>query len=163
MIAYNSKTVFIKGKIRLKAGSWIDLNYETPLSSMKEHAFRVGYHLAAGRFRSLNNHSIQDLETWNDADEVASQTISKNIIGKNVDEIAQMGDDAQLFAGAMLALSAEPNREYYKAINDTLSAALEQSFWNDDIWGNKLWHPMANQQLEKSIPKEIITEVPTTY
>jgi hypothetical protein len=158
---YDPTHVTIHGKVRIKAGAWVDMeSHEIDLSIMGEHAYRVGYHIAAARLRSLRDHSIQDLETWNDADEAAAKRVSENIRkpGNNINE---MGDDAQLFAGAMLAVSAHP--EEYLSINETLRKALEQSFWDDEIWGHKVWHPIANPGLERKIPDNIITEMQSSF
>jgi hypothetical protein len=158
---YNPTHVSIHGKIRIKAGAWVDMeSRKIDLSIMGEHAYRVGYHIAAARLRSLNDHSIQDLETWNDADEAAAKTVSENIL-KSGNRIFEMGDDAQLFAGAMLAISAHPDE--YISINETLRKALELSFWDDEIWGHKVWHPIASPRLETKIPDNIITEMQSSF
>jgi hypothetical protein len=158
---YDRTSVRIRGYIRLKAGCWIDMDnsqYILGIDAMCEHARRVGYYIATAKLRSLNGHSIQDLETWDDADEQVARNVQKNI---NENDLHVLGDDAQLFAGALLALCTNPSK--YKPINKKLSNALEQSFWDDDIWGNKLWHPIANQESEKAIPDQLRTEMPHSF
>jgi hypothetical protein len=104
------------------------------LSDAAAAARKVGKMLATDKFAALNNHCIQDIETWDDADETAAQAIcTKALAGQT---IVRAGDDAQLLAGVTLALLQKP--ELYDAATKLLNAALDDSFDQDPIWGSTL-------------------------
>ena len=52
------------------------------------------------------------------------------------------GDDAQLVAGAILALFKKPESYFYDSINQGLVVCLNDSFTDDPIWGKESWHPI---------------------
>jgi hypothetical protein len=101
------------------------------MADAAQAARRVGRLIATKTFESLNNHSIQDIETWDDADEQTAAAIAANVAaGKS---IVEAGDDAQLLAGATMALIDDPTK--YDSATTLLNAALDESFNNDPIWG----------------------------
>ena len=104
------------------------------LSDAVEAARKVGKMLATEKFAALNNHCIQDIETWDDSDEVAAQDVCARVLAGN--SIVRTGDDAQLLAGVTLALLQKP--ELYDAATKLLNAALDDSFDQDPIWGSTL-------------------------
>ncbi len=104
------------------------------LSDAVEAARKVGKMLATDRFAALNNHCIQDIETWDDADEKAAQAVCTRVLAGQT--IVRVGDDAQLLAGVTLALLQQP--ELYDAATKLLNAALDDSFDQDPIWGSTL-------------------------
>jgi len=106
------------------------------LSDAAEAARKVGGLLAGGKFEKLNGHCIQDIETWDDADEAAAQAIASRVLSQQ--SIVAHGDDAQLLAGATLALLQKPS--LYDAATSLLNAALDDSFIRDPIWGATLPH-----------------------
>ena len=104
------------------------------LSDAVEAARKVGKMLATEKFAALNNHCIQDIETWDDSDEAAAQDVCARVLAGN--SIVRTGDDAQLLAGVTLALLQKP--ELYDAATKLLNAALDDSFDQDPIWGSTL-------------------------
>ena len=106
------------------------------LSDAAEAARKVGALLAGGKFEKLNGHCIQDIETWDDADEAAAQAIASRVLSQQ--SIVAHGDDAQLLAGTMLALLQKP--ALYNSATALLNAALDDSFLRDPIWGATLPH-----------------------
>ena len=102
-----------------------------PLAAMAQSAKTVGRIIATERLNSLAGHSIQDIETWDDADEAAAQTVQGAITeGKS---IVALGDDAQLLAGTTMALFDDATN--YAAITKGLNAALDDSFARDPVFG----------------------------
>lgn len=104
------------------------------LSDAVEAARKVGKMLVTETFAALNDHSIQDIETWDDADEAAAQKVCDKVLAGQT--IVRVGDDAQLLAGVTLALLQEPG--LYAAATKLLNAALDDSFDQDPIWGSTL-------------------------
>jgi orotate phosphoribosyltransferase len=104
------------------------------LSDAAAAARRVGKMLATDKFARLNNHSIQDIETWDDADEDIAQDICAKVLAGQ--SIVASGDDAQLLAGVTMALLQKP--ELYKVATKSLEEALDDSFDRDPIWGATL-------------------------
>ena len=101
-----------------------------PLPVMAAAARAVGTHLATARLDALGGASIQDIETWDDADDAAAAAIAA---AAATGPIVAMGDDAQLLAGATLALLRTPSA--YPQITAQLAAALDDSFTRDPIFG----------------------------
>ena len=73
-----------------------------PLSDAADAARQVGRMIATQHVQTLNDRCIQDIETWDDADEAAAQAIAARLLQRQ--SIVGHGDDAQLLAGATLAL-----------------------------------------------------------
>ena len=102
-----------------------------PLADMAKAAQAVGGFIATAKLDALEGHSIQDIETWDDADEAAAQTVfeaahsGKSLIG--------LGDDAQLLAGTTMAFLE--NAGAYDAITGALNDALDDSFLRDPVFG----------------------------
>ena len=102
-----------------------------PLGAMAKAAQAVGGFIATGKLNALQGHSIQEIETWDDADEAAAQNIfqaakaNKSLIG--------FGDDAQLLAGTTMAFLDDAAA--YDAITSLLNDALDDSFARDPVFG----------------------------
>ena len=102
-----------------------------PLTSMAKAAQAVGGYIATAKLNALQGHSIQDIETWDDDDEAAAQTVfeaakaGKSLIG--------LGDDAQLLAGTTMAFYDDAGN--YDAITSALNDALDDSFVRDPVFG----------------------------
>ena len=106
-----------------------------PLTVMQNAARRVGSFIATATLSSLGRHSIQDLETWDDADEETALRIA-DAIGRGA-SITNSGDDAQMLAGMTLALFS--NASLYQSATQLINDALTSSFSHDPIFG--LPHP----------------------
>jgi hypothetical protein len=101
------------------------------MADAAQAAREVGKLIATKQLAALNDHTIQHVETWDDADEETAAAVAANIAaGKS---IVAVGDDAQLLAGATMALLADPSK--YDSATTLLNAALDDSFNNDPIWG----------------------------
>jgi hypothetical protein len=124
--------VRLEGLVGISHDDWIPIKTSMPLSVAAKAARRVGKLIATKKLKALKNHSIQDIETWDDADEETAQAIAGQIL-KN-QSIVGRGDDAQLLAGATLALLKRPNR--YDATRSLLNDALDDSYRRDPIWGS---------------------------
>ena len=148
-----AKTVELEGIVPLNNRSGIRLNTSLPLADMQAAARRVGAFIVTTQLKALGGHCIQDLETWDDADEQTAQTIAQTIAAGK--PIVAAGDDAQLLAGTMLALLK--NASKYTAATKALSDALDESYANDPTWGTPqrdlLW-----LQGETAIDKSILTD-----
>jgi hypothetical protein len=100
---------------------------------MQTLARRIGQYIATVKLKSLNGHSLSDLETWDDSDEETACRIAGSLADKK--PVAGMGDDAHLLAGGMLAFYENPTPKLYKSINRRLGEALDLSYECDPIWG----------------------------
>jgi len=100
------------------------------LEEMKANAQLVGKYIATEQLEALANHSIQDIETWDDADELIAQQIAEAL--QNGASVVNMGDEAQLLAGATLAVIADP--EKYAVVNERLAEALDRRYELDPKW-----------------------------
>jgi len=101
-----------------------------PLPVMASAARAVGAYIATAELDALGGSSIQDIETWDDADDEAAAGIAA---AAPAGPIVALGDDAQLLAGTTLALLRAPSA--YAAITAQLAAALDDSFARDPIFG----------------------------
>jgi hypothetical protein len=111
-----------------------------PLDVMRDAARRVGGFIANAKLDALAGHSVQEIETWDDPDEAAAQQIAAQLA--NNDSIVELGDDAQLLAGATLALLANPDP--YDDVTARLNEALDSSYGHDPIWGPAQPDPIIN-------------------
>ncbi|HET9258018.1 MAG TPA: hypothetical protein VFO16_22845 [Pseudonocardiaceae bacterium] len=123
--------VHIQGLLPVGPGVALPVNVPLPLELMRSAAERVGALIATGTFTALGGHSIQDLETWDDADEDTALRIAEGM--KAGTSVAHQGDDAALLAGATLAAFDQPGS--YDTITARLNEALDASFATDPIWG----------------------------
>jgi hypothetical protein len=101
-----------------------------PLSSMAAAARQVGKYIATTKLEALDGHSIQDIETWDDSDDDAARAIANAAASGS---IVGLGDDAQLLAGATVALLYAPTK--YDDITLRLNAALDDSYQRDPVFG----------------------------
>jgi hypothetical protein len=151
-------SIELRGVLLLDNGGGIRINTSLPLADMQAAARRVGSFIATARLEALENHSIQDLETWDDADEQTARTIASAIAAGKT--IVGAGDDAQLLAGTMLALLKDAGR--YEAATEALNQALDESFANDPIWGSPrrdlLWL-RGDTAIDESILSEHFVEI----
>ncbi len=75
LVAGGATEIGVRGLI----GSF-DIDTTMKLSDAAEAARQVGKLIAGGTFAKLNNHCIQDIETWDDADEAAAQAIAARVL-----------------------------------------------------------------------------------
>lgn len=130
ILAPDATSVDIAGYLLLGPGVRIPVQESVPLADMQKVARQVGAYIATARLEALSNHSIQDIETWDDPDEQTAQQISEGM--KNNQSVAGLGDDAQLLAGVTLALLDRPN--LYAQVSQRLEEALDLSFSRDPFW-----------------------------
>src|SRR5205807_8619572 len=137
LCAQGADTVEIHGEIIIDSLP-IPVNIERSLEDMQKSARLVGAFIATTTLQALANHSIQDIETWDDADESVAQRIATAF--RNRVSVVNKGDDAQLLAGATLAVLAQPS--LYDSVTEDLAKALDYSFAHDPIWGPPKPHPV---------------------
>lgn len=134
LVAVGVTEVGMHGSVKIEGFEAIDPKTNMKLSDAADAARKVGKMLVTETFAKLNNHCIQDIETWDDADEAIAQDVCARVLaGKS---IVRTGDDAQLLAGVTLALLQKPG--LYDAATRLLNAALDDSFDRDPIWGATL-------------------------
>ena len=125
-----AQDVQILGHIPLNENSATEIRARIPMAYAAGTARRAGRYIATHKLHALNGRSIQDIETWDDGDEAHAQKIKSNMIAQQ--SVAGMGDDAQLLAGATLALLEQP--ELYDSVTSGLSDGLDESFRADPVW-----------------------------
>lgn len=140
--AGGKKTLQICGCVEAPDESWKLLEYRArdskgkdtslELTEMAEAAFRVGQCIAETELTKYQG-SVQKYETWDNDDEDTAEAIKKTLAhGGYIDN---MGDDAHLLAGSLLAAFEKPNLLMYREINQALAKALMASFARDRFWG----------------------------
>jgi hypothetical protein len=134
LVGFGVTEIGLRGRVTIDGDNKVDVHADMKLSDAAAAARRVGKMLATDKFARLNNHSVQDIETWDDADEDIAQDICDKVLaGKS---IVASGDDAQLLAGVTMALLQKP--DLYKVATKSLEEALDDSFDRDPIWGATL-------------------------
>ncbi len=130
LIAGGVNTIHVEGKVNLGSGKRLAVKDDIPLLQAADAARKVGRLIATHQFKALNGRSIQDIETWDDADEAAAQAIAARLAQRQ--SVVGLGDDAQLLAGATLALLRDA--KLYDDVQTRLNEALDDSFRTDPIW-----------------------------
>jgi hypothetical protein len=129
------------GRVELERDHWVDLSKASvPLAEACESARRVGAYLATVRLRAFGGRSVQEIETWSAADSDVAARVAAAFRARESDRVQVMGDDAQLLAGATLALLEDPAA--YSDVNQMLADALTASFETDPVVGFPLYHRM---------------------
>lgn len=124
--------VVITGPARVGRNKAV-IDARVPLGKMQQAARRVGKYIATVKLKALDNHAIQDIETWDDADEMRARSVRRALTARK--RIVALGDDAQLLAGAAMYLLDHPN--HYARVAKALADALDHSFDTDPIWGRR--------------------------
>jgi hypothetical protein len=123
----------LAGRVSPDGRTLVPVQVNVPIGPMQDAAEQAGQFIATAQLQALTGHSIQEIETWDDNDETVSQHVAQ-LLGGAQSVVAQ-GDDAQLLAGATLALLAAPDT--YTALSGLLNDGLDDSFARDPIW-----HPL---------------------
>ena len=129
----NGAVITLSGKRPGPDGQARRIEAAAPLAPMQQAARAVGRHIATARLAALGGHGIQDIESWDDADEAAVEAIRAALAAGRA--VAHMGDDAQLLAAATLAVIDDPPA--YGRITDLLNDALDASFSTDPLWSKR--------------------------
>jgi hypothetical protein len=149
LCAPGASKIDIAGNLLLGPGTRVPVQASFPMADMQDAAFRAGAFIATARFNALSQHSIQDIETWSDLDEQTAQSIA-TAMAKNT-SVAGLGDDAQLLAGANIAIFADP--ALYDQATQLLNLALDESFANDPFWIK----PQADRAFFRTVSMDLIT------
>lgn len=106
--------VRIRGRVEVERDRWVDIDRKTSAAELVQAARRVGAFIVTTRMPAFGGRSVQDLETWDADDERITTVIRDQLLRLTADDdpmaVAHLGDDAQLLAGATLALLADPTR-----------------------------------------------------
>jgi len=131
LCAQGATQITINGAIEIDRDHWLTLkNFAAPLDQMAETAKKVGAFIATAQLQALNGHTIQEIETWDDSDESTAAAIATAMRGNQ--SVVNQGDDAQLLAGATMALLKQPT--LYDQVTRLLNDSLDASFAGDPIW-----------------------------
>ncbi len=149
--------VNICGKIQFKPGRWVTVGvglsrFPIDRSEMQQHAFDVGRLIATTSLDAFNGNTLLDLEVWDDSDEGVAEQIRQELKTNynKKDAVTEMGDDAHLLAGSLLALFDDPT--HYGDLNKRLEDALDASFDGDPVWGTPAWHPISGLAQGSNVP-----------
>ncbi len=129
--AAGAKQITLQGLVEVSHDHWTSVDTAIPLNEAALAARQVGKLIATHKFEALENHSIQDIETWDDSDEDTAAAIAAKILDQQ--SIVAAGDDAQLLAGATMAMLKRP--DLYDTATKLLVDALDDSYRRDPIWG----------------------------
>jgi hypothetical protein len=107
------------------------LNWLVPAAVMQQSAEMVGRYIASAHLKSLNGHTIQDIETWDDADERMAMACGRWIVGGAA--LPDAADPSHLIVGATYSALLAP--EGYERWNTSLCRALDALSKRDPVWG----------------------------
>lgn len=122
--------IHVTGVIADGPGRHIPVELTIPMPVMQEAARKVGAFVATSKLNALSGKSIQDIETWDNDDESTANRIAARFASEQ--SAAGAGDDAQILAGANLALFESPSD--YEKITRAVEEALDVSFLQDPYW-----------------------------
>lgn len=72
--------VLIRGRVAVERDRWVALDLSLPLQEAAESARRVGAYIASAHLGAFGNRTIQDVETWDEADELTARTIARALL-----------------------------------------------------------------------------------
>jgi hypothetical protein len=134
LAAAGADAIGLDGAARSYAGKVIDFHARSfAIGDMQAAARKVGAYVATARLAALGGRSVQDLETWDDADDSAALSIAAKLLRD--ESVLGAGDDAQLLAGLTLALIQHPDDATYTSATRLINLALDDSFARDPYWG----------------------------
>jgi len=131
LAAGDRDTVSIQGHLPLHGRSKVPVQVEMPLALMQFSATLVGSYIAAVPLHALGGNTIQQIETWDDLDEMIAYRMAEGLRNKACPY--QLGDPAHLLAGATLACVADPSS--YNSITTELEKGLDIAAEGDPLWG----------------------------
>ena len=151
LVAGGANAIQLDGIVNLGPGTRVPVKANIPMPAAADAARKVGHMIATRKFKALNDHSIQDIETWDDDDEAAAEAIAARVLQQQ--PIAGHGDDAQLLAGVTLALLQDP--ALYDHAQSLLNDALDDSYCTDPIWRDPIaGHAFARHGFERPAGKK---------
>lgn len=121
----------VQGQVKITHTNWRMLDETIPMADAADAARRVGNFLVTTKLKALGGHSIQEVETWDDADEAAALDAAARVVANKC--LIGAGDDAQLMAGCNIAIFGQP--DLYKQMNTLLEEGLSESYDRDPLWG----------------------------
>lgn len=130
-LANGATTIELTGQATGITGKSMNFQQSYPLDLMQSAARKVGAMIATTPLAALGDHSIQDIETWDDGDENTAVRIAGRLQANF--PVVSAGDDAQLLAGLTLAAQRQPGK--YASFTKLIVDALDNSFANDPVWG----------------------------
>jgi hypothetical protein len=132
--AEGADAIELEGMARSYAGRVIDFGTRSiAIADMQAAARKVGAYIATTKLHALGGRSIQDIETWDDADDQVALSIGAKLLHDQ--PVIGAGDDAQLLAGLTMALMQRPDDASYTSATELINLALDDSFAKDPYWG----------------------------
>jgi hypothetical protein len=135
---HGNTEIKVQGQVKITHANWRMLDETIPMADAADAARRVGAFLVTTKLKALGNHSIQDVETWDDVDEAAAQDAAARVVANKC--LIGAGDDAQLLAGCNIAIFSQPG--LYKQMSTLLEEGLNESYNRDPLWGSVKPHLM---------------------
>lgn len=154
-------TLAVQGRVEVERDRWVDIEkLDVKLDEFTAAARRVGAFIATAPLQAFDGHTVQEIETWDADDEHVTAIIADTFIRNagNVQAVKNLGDDAQLLAGATLALLKDPT--LYDQINSALAGALDESHRRDSIMGFAFAHPMFELEIDPAPPVVLQESLP---
>jgi nucleoside phosphorylase len=131
MLAPEARVVGLTGYARVPSGESMSFDGSLPIATLQESARAIGGMIASVRLAALDGRAIQEIETWDDADENAAVTMAGRL-GCGT-RITGLGDDAQIIAALTIAALRAP--EDYELVTELANQGLDESFYADPYWG----------------------------
>lgn len=148
LCAGGATTVKLQGLLTQRGGTGTAVQQELPLPQMLDAARQAGAFIATVPLRALDGRSLQMIEGWDDAAELAAEQIRSSFGAGG--SVVGMGDVGRLLAGATLALMDDPAQ--YPSINARLVEALDALVQLDRTWGKPVPHPLGRLGLTRPAP-----------
>lgn len=89
------RKVVIRGRVEVGRDRWVPLDLRLDVAEAAESARRVGAYIASTRLGALNNRTIQDVETWDDADEAFALKIRDALLAPPLIHPAEADEEAR--------------------------------------------------------------------
>jgi hypothetical protein len=126
-----------------------------PYEGMRETVKIVADVISSTRFKSLEYHSLSEINTWTNSDEILVQRIVNDLLIKNEPPDIQTGPDdqivyaAHLLAGGIIALMKNGEIE---AVSENTIKSLVKLYENNPVWKGFPTHFRGDVYLHSLVP-----------
>ena len=87
------RKIVVRGRVEVDRERWVPLDLELDYKRAAESARRVGAFIASTRLGAFSNRTVQDIETWDDSDELVAGSIARALLAPERVRLVEAGEE----------------------------------------------------------------------